>query len=280
MDPSSRAFRTPTAGAVGKEIRMARLFPGGGNALVVAVDHGIFGVFEGLEDVAATVGQILPAGPDALLVNPGMFRRIYRSWVELGRQAPAVVVALDAHIRTTIPKSDPAGDTYRLLTTVEQAAAMGADAVKILLVFAQEGLEPFALNLESVARVVREADRLGMPVMVEPTYWGRLVGEGTPVEPEAVAHICRIAVELGADILKAPFAGSPEAYRAVVDQSPVPVTILGGARTGGLQQVVENVRAAVGIGVRGVVFGRNIWQNPDSAQVVRKLREALKGSTR
>lgn len=277
MDGGMGGFHTPTAGTVGKEIRVARLFPGGGNALVVAVDHGIFGVFEGLEDMGATVRRLLPAGPDALLVTPGMFRRIYRSWVELGREAPAVVVALDAHIRTTIPRTDPTGDAYRLLTTVEQAVAMGADAVKILLVFAQEGLESFALNLESVAHVVREADRLGVPVMVEPTYWGRRVGEGSAVEPEAVAHICRIAVELGADILKAPYVGTPEAYKPIVDHSPVPVTILGGARAGELEDVVANVRTAVGIGVRGVVFGRNVWQHPNSAEAVRKLRQALKG---
>lgn len=256
---------------------MARLFPDGGNALVVAVDHGISGVFEGLEDVGATVRQVLPAAPDALLLTPGMFRRVYDSWAEMGRRAPAVVLALDVHIRTTLPKSGPSGDAYRLLASVEQAVAMGADAVKVVLVFAQEGLESFALNLESVAQVVQEADRLGIPVMVEPTFWGRLVGEGAPVEPGAVAHICRIAVELGADILKAPFAGSPEAYQAIVKASPVPVTILGGARTGGWRQVVENVRAAVGIGVRGVVFGRNIWQDPDPVRVVRELRQALAG---
>ena len=103
------------------------------------------------------------------------------------------------------------------------------------------------------------------------------MGEGSAVEPEAVAHICRIAVELGADILKAPYVGAPEAYRPIVDHSPVPVTILGGARTGDVEDVVANVRAAVGIGVRGVVFGRNVWQHPDSGEVVRKLRQALKG---
>lgn len=271
------AYRVPAAGTVGKEIRMARIFPEAGGSLVVAADHGILGVFEGLEDVPETVRELLPAGPDAFLFNTGMFRRVYRQWAALGRQAPAVILALDAHIRTSIPRSPQSGDAYRLLASVEQAAAMGADAVKVVLVFAQDSLEPFALNLESVARVIQEADRLGMPVMVEPTFWGRLVGEGTPVEPKAIAHICRIAVELGADILKAPFAGTPEEYRPIVEHCPVPVTILGGARSNRLEDMLSAVRAAVGIGVRGVVFGRNVWQYPDKAEVVRELRAALRG---
>lgn len=273
----TEAYRAPAAGTVGKELRMARLFPERGGSLVVAADHGIFGVFEGLEDVPETVRQLLPEGPDAFLLTAGMFRRVYRQWAALGRRAPAVILALDAHIRTSIPKSPQSGDAYRLLASVEQAAAMGADAVKVVLVFAQDSLEPFALNMESVARVVREADRLGMPVMVEPTFWGRLVGEGTPVEPKAVAHICRIAVELGADILKAPFAGTPEEYRPVVEHSPVPVTILGGAKSNRLEDMLSSVRAAMSIGVRGVVFGRNIWQYPDKAEVMRELRAALRG---
>lgn len=271
------AYRAPAAGTVGKEIRMARIFPHAGGSLVVAADHGIFGVFEGLEDVPETVRQLLPAGPDAFLFNTGMFRRVYRQWAALGRQAPGVILGLDTHIRTTIPRSPQSGDAYRLLASVEQAAAMGADAVKVVLVFAQDGLEPFALNLETVAQVIREGDRLGMPVMVEPTFWGRLVGEGTPVEPAGVAHICRIAVELGADIIKAPFVGSPDEYRPIVEHAPVPVTILGGARSNRLEEMLNGVRAAMQIGVRGVVFGRNVWQYPDKTEVIRELRTALQG---
>lgn len=273
----NQAYRAPAAGTVGKEIRMGRIFPEDGGSLVVAADHGILGVFEGLEDVPETVRELLPAGPDAFLLNTGMFRRVYRQWAALGRQAPGVILALDAHIRTSIPRTTQSGDAYRLLASVEQAAVMGADAVKVVLVFAQDSLEPFALNLESVARVIQESDRLGMPVMVEPTFWGRLVGEGTPVEPAAVAHICRIAVELGADIIKTPFVGSPQEYRPIVEHAPVPVTILGGARSNRLEEMLEGVRSAMEIGVRGVVFGRNVWQYPDKAEVIRELRTALRG---
>ena len=43
-----------------------------------------------------------------------------------------------------------------------------------------------------------------------------------------VKHAARVAAELGADIAKVAYTGSPETFAEVVDGCPIPVVIAGG----------------------------------------------------
>ncbi len=60
----------------------------------------------------------------------------------------------------------------------------------------------------------------------------------------------------------------------MTEYASVPVLLLGGARTGGLQGVLARVRQ-LGGAVDGLVFGRYIVEDPDPALVAAALREAL-----
>ena len=72
----------------------------------------------------------------------------------------------------SVPGGDTIGEEHVLIAKVEQAVALGADAVKILLIFGRRDLHVHALNLKRVARVIAEAEKLGVPVMVETVLWG------------------------------------------------------------------------------------------------------------
>ena len=47
---------------------------------------------------------------------------------------------------------------------------------------------------------------------------------------DVVKHAARIGAELGADIIKTNYTGSPETFKEVVDGCPVPVIIAGGPK--------------------------------------------------
>jgi DhnA family fructose-bisphosphate aldolase class Ia len=96
-------------------------------------------------------------------------------------------------------------------------------------------------------------------------------------DPRVLRHICRIAVELGADIVKAAFPGDEAAFAEIARDTPVPIVILGGARMERAEEALETARRAVRAGAAGVAFGRNVFQQPDPAGMVRGLRAAVHG---
>ena len=129
-------------------------------------------------------------------------------------------------------------------------------------------------TFEIVGRVVGECAADGLPVMVEalPCPADKIPD---PMDADAMASASRIAFELGADIVKTYYTGSPETFARVTGGCPAPVLIAGGARMDTLEAALGVVHGAMQAGGRGVVFGRNIWQDPDPARVMRALRAII-----
>ncbi|WP_324716598.1 hypothetical protein U7230_14800 [Carboxydochorda subterranea] len=267
----------------GKRLRMGRLLrPETGRGVIVAMDHGLFvGRPEGLEEVGRTIDRLLPAGPDGVLVTPGMLRHVAGRLA--GRGGPGVVLALDTYLTTTFPGKGGlagagSGQAHRSIASPEQAAALGADCVKLLLIFGDAGLPAFADNLSFIAQTVEASRRTGVPVMVEPTVWSYPGVPAPALSATQLADMARIAVELGADILKLPFAGPLDEFRSIVRESPVPVMVLGGARTQTPEATLEMARQATEAGAAGLVFGRNVWQHPDPPGLLRQLLQVVHGA--
>ncbi|MBO8141465.1 MAG: hypothetical protein H0Z37_04700 [Firmicutes bacterium] len=261
--------------STGKAIRLARLFDSAsGRSVVVAVDHALdHGPVPGLEDMGATLEALMESLPDGLIVRPATLKR-YAS-VLARKDGPALIAALDSRMTASLPGGDVLGEEHRLLATIEEAVRLGADAVKVLLVFGRRNLAVHAENLERAARVVAAGDRFGVPVMVETVLWGLSVPADRQNEPEWVRHICRVGAELGADIIKAPYP--PSGFAAITRELPVPVVILGGGRTHNDEEFYRMVGRAVDEGAAGVAIGRNVWQAPSPAQVVRRLKVLVHG---
>lgn len=260
----------------GIQLRMSRLFNADtGKSVIIAVDHGIEGVPKGLEDPKAKVEELIESGVDALLLNPGLFERVCGLWQR--RNAPGVILAADYYMGTTVPGRKAETEEYRRILEIEDAVRLGADAVKMVLVFGQRDLELYAYNLEIVAAAIQEAHRYGMPVMLETVLWGITSTKEELGSVQVLRHMMRIAVELGADILKVPLLGSDEQMAETVSWSPVPVTVLGGQTRPDFEGVVEGAERALKTGAYGIVFGRNVWQRPDLKAAVNALQVAVHG---
>lgn len=261
----------------GKVIRQGRLFDNNsGRSVIVAIDHAVdHGMIKGLENMEAMVGAMMDCPPDGLLLRPATLKR-YASLLAR-RGGPALIAALDSRMTASVPGGDTIGEEHVLIAKVEQAVALGADAVKILLIFGRRDLHVHALNLKRVARVIAEADKLGVPVMVETVLWGLGIPRDKRHDPALIPHICRIGAELGADIVKAPYA--PGVYRDLTANLPVPIVVLGGGLTDEVA-VYGMVSEAMDEGAAGVAIGRNVFQAESPARVLRRLHEIVHGAHR
>ena len=122
-----------------------------------------------------------------------------------------------------------------------------------------------------ITSLAEECGRWNLPLIVEPTTWGARFTDDIRRQVSLYADMARISAELGADLVKCDYMGEPEEYQAVVDNCPVPVAILGGAKAAP-ESIADTIEKAASCGVCGVVFGRNVWQSENPAQMVQALK--------
>jgi fructose-bisphosphate aldolase, class I len=247
----------------GRRYRMGRIFGEDGNTLVLPVDHGLtLGRVEGLEHPVARMDELMDLPVDGLLMNTGLVRATVDRFARRG--APARLLTLDTFFRASGEALSGAG----LAGSVEQAARLGVDAVKLFMAWNVSSAERSA-TLARIAEVIRRAEDVDLPVMVEPIA----VGEPRTAETVAVeGDAARAAMEVGADIVKVAYPG-PELMAAWSSELPVPLVILGGPRSGSAEEVLRLAEEAVQHGARGMVIGRNVWQRPP--EVTRELMRRL-----
>ena len=240
----------PSARQAGKAVRLGRIFGDDGHCVVVPLDHGtILGRVPGLEDPMAVLRRFLDARCDGFLLGPGMLRRSAELFGR--RSAPARVLTMDVSWR------DAGGADHRLVTSVETAAALGVDGVKVLMPW-DVGPQERASTAALVAKLVEDADRFGLPVMVEPVAFETRGPEATAI----VAHGSRVAAEIGADILKLAHPGDDAVLRSWCADLGVPIVLLGGGDSTSTPELLALVKSAVDCGVSGIVIGRKLWGRP------------------
>ncbi len=237
----------------GKLIRLSRIFQADNRAVVVALDHGQFKhAANGLENMKGIISAVVNGGADGIILNPGpaaQFASVYA-----GR------TALILRVTGASTEHNPKFDYHRRIATVEQAVALGADAVLAMGFIGGEGE---ARSLALLAQLAGECQHYGMP----------LIAEMLPVEPDYfydtgwVRCAARVGYELGADCIKAYFTGAP-AYRSVIDSCPVPILIAGGPK---VENPLNMVQEALEVGAAGVAFGRNVFESAVPEQEVEKL---------
>jgi len=92
-----------------------------------------------------------------------------------------------------------------------------------------------------------------------------------PLDPLNVAMVARIGAELGADIVKCNYTGSPDTFKDIIRGCPVPIVIAGGAKADDDRAVLEMVEGAMKSGCIGLTFGRNVFQHENPTLMTRAL---------
>ena len=194
----STAGLPASAVSAGKRRRFRHIFRADGRAVFVAMDHP---AYMGMGVAPSAAAAIAQGQPDAVLAT----------W-HLARTRPEAFAGAGLVLRVDGGISDlgdpPASDTTSLLYSAEQAMVLGADAV-VIMVF--PGTPDEEHSLGRLARLAAECELLGLPVMAEsiPGGWPRTV----PWTAENVGRGARLAVELGADIVKTMCPGPPRSSR-------------------------------------------------------------------
>lgn len=242
-----------------------------GFSVIVAMDQGIGGVPRDFVSPVDKVRDIIAAEPDGVLLTAGLARRT--SGLRANRDAPALIVAMDIVLHSGPGGAGPSV-AHRPGSSVEEAMRLGANAVKTMLIMGGDSRTDQDQNMSFLAETGERCRHWEIPMMIEPYLWGVNMPTDLRERAEVAADGARLAVELGADLVKIEYSGEPEIFREFVQACPVPVFMLGGPKRPTQREVLADVIFAAEVGVVGITMGRNIWQQSDPARMIRALRVA------
>ena len=253
----------------GEEIRLARLFDGGSNAVVVAIDHGLYnGPLPGFNDLPRLTERLGAA--DAILLSPGMAVRAGGAFKRRG--APAMIVRLNWGTQYATQWGYHESRSVPVISAAD-AVALGADIVLVGMSIKTGSEAVDAENVEVVARAVSEKRRAGVPIVGE-VYPAGHEDLSPEQRHEQIAIGCRIVAELGVDLVKTFVTG--ERFSEIVDATPVPILALGSKKLPRERDALAIAAEAIRAGARGVVFGRNLIQARDPEAFLAALRAVVK----
>jgi predicted phospho-2-dehydro-3-deoxyheptonate aldolase len=244
---------------IGKQIRIERIINRNtGKMVVVPMDHGTtIGPIPGLADMRETVTKVVTGGANAILMHKGM--------VVAGHRGGGRDIGLIVHLSAGTSLS-PAVDAKVPVCTVEEAIKLGADAVSIHV---NVGAETDTDMLRDFGETSNKCMTWGMPLLA------MVYTRGPNIESEYdvkhVKHAARLGAELGADIVKVNYTGSPESFGEVIAGCPVPVVIAGGEKVETDEELLQMVKGSLDAGGAGASIGRNAFQHADPEGMVRAI---------
>ncbi len=258
----------------GKQIRLSHLVnPTSRKSVTIPVDHGIaLGAIPGLTDPLAVLARLIGLQVDAVLLGPGL-AKISAGMFER-RDVPARILTVDYALFTPIPGRPAAVTETGMISSVEFALRYDCDCLKVVLVWGLDRDKQLE-NLKLVGKLAEECDQAGLPLMVEPVLWGDLIPREAKNDPELLEHAARIALEVGADVLKVPYSGDARSFAEMVRRLSVPVMVLGGPKMGTSRDLLQVASDSIRSGAQGIVFGRNVWQSASMDSLVRALQDVV-----
>jgi len=243
----------------GKAIRLERIMDRRTKrTVIVPMDHGIgMGPIKGLVNMAETVDRVAQGGANAVLGHIGLALHGHRRY---GRD-----IGLIMHLSASTSLS-PDPNNKVIVTPVEDAIKMGADAVSVHI---NIGAESESEMLKSLGMTASRCREWGMPLLAMMYPRGKKIDSQTAVEYVKIA--ARAGAELGVDIVKTNYTGDIDSFREVTKGCPVPVVVAGGPKMDTIEDLLKMVHDSVVAGGAGVAIGRNIFQSEDPTKMVRAV---------
>ncbi len=248
---------------VGKMIRLERIMNRvSGRTVIVPMDHGVtLGPISGIVNMKQTIDRIADGGANAVIVHKGVVRAGHRgSGKDIG-----LIIHLSA---STSLSPDPNSKT--LVCSVEEAIFLGGDAVSIHI---NLGASTEPHMLAQFGAVAKDCQRFGIPLIAMVYTRGKKIT--SEFEVKYVRHAARVGSELGADIVKINYTGSPESFKEVVEGCPVPVVIAGGEKVETDEQLLKMIDGSLIAGGAGVSIGRNTFQHKDPTKIVQVIGQMV-----
>jgi putative autoinducer-2 (AI-2) aldolase len=257
VPPPSRGSGVKGAAALdwGMQSRLGSIFSGpSGRTVMLAIDHGYFqGPTSGLERVDLDIVPII-GDADALMLTRGMLRAV----VPPSAQIPVVLRASGG------PSILGELSDEHLALDMQDAARLNAAAVAVQVYI---GGVNESRTVANMTRLVDQGLQYGIPVLAVTA-----VGREMVRDARYLRLACRIAAELGAQIVKTYYCES--GFESVTASCPVPVIMAGGKKLPELD-ALRMAHRAVQEGAAGVDMGRNIFQSDNPAGMLAAVRAVV-----
>jgi len=252
----------------GKTLRLNRILEGKARrAVIIPMDHGVSnGPIEGIADIHSTIRKVAEGGATAVVLHKGIVQGLPADF----QSRIGIIIHLSAS--TSLGK---APDAKTLVSSVEESIRLGADAVSVHINVGAETEKEMLLDLGTVAG---DCIEWGIPLLA--MAYPRGPNIKSQFDVDVVKHAARVAAELGADLVKTNYTGTPEGFREVVRGCTVPVVIAGGPKMKSDMDVLKMVKESIDAGGSGVSIGRNVFQHANVAAMTRAIAKiVLKGAT-
>lgn len=248
---------------IGKKIRIERILNRKtGRTVIAPMDHGIsVGPIKGIINMPETIDKIARGGADAVLMHKGI--------VATGHRGYGHDIGLIIHLSASTSLS-PSSDRKVLVTSVEKALNLGADAVSVHV---NVGSSYEGEMLSNLGKTAEKCAEWGMPLIAMMYPRGENIEDEHDVE--VVKHAARAGTELGADIIKTNYTGDPDSFKEVVEGAIVPVVIAGGPKINTDRDLLEMVRESIDVGGAGVAFGRNFFQSKYPEKITKAVAKIV-----
>ncbi len=252
---------------IGKEIRLDRIRNREtGKIVIVPMDHGTtVGPVRGIIDMSRAVHQVSQGGANAVLMHQGMVSSGYRG------EGPDIGLIVHLSASTSLTSDS---NRKSLVCSVERAIQLGADAVSVHV---NIGNNHEADMLKDFGDVSERCCYWGMPLLAMVYPRGEKIKD--EYEASVVKHAARLGCEMGADIVKVSYTGSPSTFQQVVEGTSIPVVIAGGPRMNTDKEILEAAKGAMEAGGAGLSVGRNIFQHHSPRGMTEALSTIVKGAS-
>ncbi len=251
----------------GKELRLRRFF-GKGRAVIVPMDHPVyFGPLKGVDDPVKLVKDVASTEADGILLTLASLNKVVD--VIGGLSTIARIDGTHTRLGSHLEK------IYQV-HSVEYAVAAGVDACVLNIYVGSDNEDEL---LHKLGTTGEECERWGLPLIGEMIPAAALKGHYGPTDQklsedelaDQIALSARVGAELGADIIKLNYTGSPESFRRVVEGASVPVIVAGGPAGDSVADLLRMVEECISAGAAGVCIGRNVWARENRVEVLKAI---------
>ena len=237
-----------------------------GKSLLIAFDHAVEHGPSNYENIDLHPLRILKisvdGGANGIILHSGA-ARVVRDYIP---KDFSLIVKITA--RTSLV--DDKNMVQSIVTTVDEAASLGADAVAYTIYL---GSDMEYYMLEQFSQIKKRCLELGLPVIG--FMYPRSPKYKNKYDAKAIEYAARVGAEIGCDIVKTYYTGNKQTFSKVIKNCFVPLLVAGGPEAKTKEEFITNIQDALAVGARGFALGRNIWSRDGSTELLKQVKNIM-----
>lgn len=186
---------------------------------------------------------------------------------EIKKSKVPLIVKLNG--KTSLSDGEPVA---RQLCTVKEAIKLGASAVGYTLYIGSKNESIMFQEFESIER---EAHKKGIPVIAWVYPRGKRIKNDT--SREMMSYAARVALELGADIVKLKYGGNEKDLQWTIKSAGKTKVVIAGGVKKSEKLLLKQIKEIMKAGAIGLAIGRNIWQHKAPLEIAGKIQKIIWG---